>query len=141
MPMVLATSSIPTIALLLLVIEEIDKYLVALIAPHLPKGATSRINTETVGMAIDRLSILALKIYHMEEQTHRTDVTAEHIESCRMKFDILCQQRKALITAVLELMDDYAAGQKIPALYSQFKMYNDPELNPEVYASTGQPLV
>ena len=114
-------------------IEQVDKCLYSLISPHLPAHATQRHNTETLGLAVDRLSILALKIYHMEEQTKRRNVSSEHIEACTAKLLVLRRQREDLAKAVLELVTDYATGQKVPALYSQFKMYNDPSLNPELY--------
>ncbi len=84
-------------------------------------------------MAVDRLSILALKIYHMEEQTRRRDVGEAHIRICSGKLDILNRQRRDLSRAVLELLADYAEGAKTPVLYAQFKMYNDPALNPALY--------
>jgi hypothetical protein len=115
-------------------IEEVDRRLAALLEPLLPRKAARRVNTETAGMAVDRLSILALKIYHMEEQTRRPDAGPEHVEACRNKLAVLRRQRLDLIRAVLELLDDYAAGRKRPAAYSQFKMYNDPNLNPELYS-------
>ena len=114
--------------------ENVDRCLVRLLEPLLPASAEPRRNTETAGMAVDRLSILALKIYHMEEQTRRTDAGPEHIHTCAGKLEVLRQQRNDLLGAVLELIDDYAAGRKVIALYSQFKMYNDPALNPELYA-------
>lgn len=114
-------------------IEEVDRCLCDLLRPLTPSDASSRQNTETAGMAIDRLSILALKIYHMEEQTLREDVDARHIQACEDKLAVLRQQRAGLARALLELVSDYAAGRKIPVLYSQFKMYNDPSLNPQLY--------
>ncbi len=119
-------------------IEAVDRCLYALIKPHLPRGATARQNTETAGMAVDRLSILALKIYHMEEQTRRANVSEEHLRSCRDKLALLQRQRGDLARAVLELITDYALGQKVPVLYFQFKMYNDPSLNPELYGGAGK---
>jgi hypothetical protein len=114
-------------------IEGVDQRLAALLEPLLPENAAQRMNTETAGMAVDRLSILALKIYHMEEQTRRKDAGPEHLKTCRDKLALLQGQRRDLLRAVLELMDDYAAGRKRPAAYRQFKMYNDPALNPELY--------
>jgi len=114
-------------------IEVVDKCLFSLLEPHLSNNATSRQNTETPGMAIDRLSILALKIYHMNEQTQRKDVNKKHIVTCSEKLGVLQRQRRDLARAVLELISDYFMGNKIPALYAQFKMYNDPTLNPAVY--------
>ena len=117
-------------------IEAVDRCLVAILEPLLPENAILRQNTETVGMAVDRLSILALKIYHMEEQARRRDVSAEHIHACSGKLEILNRQRVDLARAVLELLADYMEGSRIPALYSQFKMYNDPALNPAIYGKT-----
>jgi len=114
-------------------IEAVDRRLVGILEPLLPKNVSLRYNTETVGMAVDRLSILALKVYHMEEQTKRHNVSAEHIRACSGKLDILNRQRRDLVGAVLELITDYAKGNKAPVLYSQFKMYNDPTLNPALY--------
>ncbi|MCL1890382.1 MAG: DUF4254 domain-containing protein [Desulfovibrionaceae bacterium] len=118
--------------------EQVDGCLLSLLSPHLPQlpadRGCSRHNTESLGMAVDRLSILALKIYHMEEQTRRNDADAAHRESCRKKTTILREQRSDLVQAVLDLVEDYLSGRKQPKLYFQFKMYNDPALNPELYA-------
>jgi hypothetical protein len=114
-------------------IEEMDRCLLGILTPVLPPNATARQNTETVGMAVDRISILALKLYHMEEQTKRTDVKRDHIRSCAEKLRILRRQRTDLVRAVLELISDYGLGNRTPAVYAQFKMYNDPNLNPELY--------
>ena len=114
-------------------IEVIDRCLCAVLEPLLPAVAAQRQNTETAGMALDRLSILALKIYHMQEQTERVDVDARHLRNCSEKLSILRHQREGLARALLELISDYVAGCKVPVLYSQFKMYNDPALNPKLY--------
>ncbi len=114
-------------------IEAVDACFCAGLVGRLPAGGSPRRNTETVGMAIDRISILALKIYHMEEQTRRTDSAPAHREECARKLDVLQKQREALIRSLVELIDEYAAGQKTPDMYYQFKMYNDPALNPELY--------
>ena len=95
----------------------------------------AKINTESPAWAIDRLSILALKIYHMAQEVKRTDVSAKHIEECQRKLDILQQQRTDLTTAIEELLADMAAGHKYMKVYKQMKMYNDPELNPVLYAA------
>ncbi len=118
--------------------EEVDKCLYTLIMPHIPRSALPRQNTETMGMALDRLSILALKMYHMEEQTKRQDVEEAHRQGCSAKLVVLRKQRKDLIGAVLDLVTEYFMGQKMPVLYSQFKMYNDPSLNPELYTEKNQ---
>ena len=115
-------------------IEEVDKCLYAVLLPQLPQGATTRQNTETVGMALDRLSILSLKIYHMEEQTRREDVNEEHLQTCSAKLAVLRRQRADLIVAVMYLISDYEQGNKTPVLYSQFKMYTDPAPIPQLYA-------
>lgn len=91
-------------------------------------GAT--INTESPAWAIDRLSILALKIYHMQEEVNRVDASLEHKEKCRVKLDILLEQRKDLFTAIDQLLTDIEAGKKYMKVYKQMKMYNDDELNP-----------
>lgn len=117
--------------------EEVDRCLCVVLQPMLPAKPLHKQNTETAGMAVDRLSILALKIYHMEEQTRRTDVDADHVRACGEKLDVLRRQRKDLARAVLELLDEYAEGRKVPVLYSQFKMYNDPALNPKLYGHKG----
>ncbi len=113
--------------------EKIDSMLVTLMAEGLPTKSTGRLNTETLGMAIDRLSILALKIYHMKEQVERTDASQEHIAVCQSKLAVLTEQRSNLLQSVLDLIDEYAMGKKVPIIYHQFKMYNDPNLNPELY--------
>ena len=95
----------------------------------------ARINTESPAWAIDRLSILALKIYHMQKETERQDVSQKHRDECERKLAILLQQREDLSTAIEELLEDMAAGRKYMKVYKQMKMYNDPELNPVLYAS------
>lgn len=93
----------------------------------------ARINTESPAWAIDRLSILALKIYHMKEQVVRKDADASHREKCAAKLDILLQQQVDLGTAINQLLEDIAAGVKYMKVYKQMKMYNDPETNPVLY--------
>lgn len=115
-------------------IEKVDACVVALVAPWIPADAPARHNTETVGSALDRLSIMALKVFHMREQAERADAAAAHREACRAKLDVLREQRADLAAGVLELLADYAAGAKRPKVYFQFKMYNDPTLNPALYA-------
>ena len=88
------------------------------------------INTESPAWAIDRLSILALKIYHMHEETQRKDASKEHLQVCENKLNILLEQRNDLSTAIDQLLDDIEAGQKYMKVYKQMKMYNDEELNP-----------
>lgn len=92
------------------------------------------INTESPAWALDRLSILALKIWHMREQAERDDASEEHKALCKGKLDILLEQRTDLTTAIDTLLDDYAAGRKYMKVYRQMKMYNDPSTNPVLYA-------
>lgn len=92
------------------------------------------INTETPAWAVDRLSILALKIYHMQQEALRKDVTPEHRTACQAKLDVLLTQRTDLSQAIEELLGDIEAGRKYMKLYKQMKMYNDPALNPVLYA-------
>ena len=87
---------------------------------------SARINTETPAWAIDRMSILALKIYHMARETARTDLSPEDVGNRRAKLNVLLQQQKDLSTAVEELLEDIASGRKYMKVYKQMKMYNDP---------------
>ena len=93
----------------------------------------ARINTESPAWAVDRLSILALKIYHMREQAERTDASDEHRQKCRAKLDVLLEQQKDLSTAIDQLLEDIEAGRKYMKVYRQMKMYNDPTTNPILY--------
>lgn len=95
--------------------------------------AGARLNTETPAWAIDRLSILALKIYHMEQEVKRTDTDAAHHDACAKKLNVLLDQRVDLSTAIEELIEDIEAGRKYMKTYKQMKMYNDPALNPVLY--------
>ena len=115
-------------------IERVDECLIGSLNPLLPVESAERYNTETVGAALDRLSIQALKIYHMKEQCNRRDVDDVHVKECDAKVLTLQQQHDDLGCAIGELIDEYAAGTKKPKVYFQFKMYNDPSLNPELYA-------
>ena len=93
----------------------------------------ARINTESPAWAVDRLSILALKIYHMREQAERQDASTEHRERCKAKLDVLLEQQVDLSTAIDQLLDDISAGRKYMKVYRQMKMYNDPSTNPVLY--------
>ena len=95
------------------------------------EGAT--INTESPAWAIDRLSILALKIYHMQAEVNRSNTPEEHRARCREKLAILLEQRKDLSAAIDDLLLDIAQGKKYMKVYKQMKMYNDPALNPVLY--------
>jgi hypothetical protein len=96
------------------------------------EGAT--INTESPAWAVDRLSILALKIFHMNEESSRKDATAAHTESCKKKLSVLLEQRDDLSTALDQLLHDISTGDKYMKVYKQMKMYNDDELNPVLRA-------
>ena len=91
------------------------------------------INTESPAWAIDRLSILILKIYHMQQEVDRSDATPEHKGKCEEKLRILLEQKKDLCVALDQLLADIGAGRKYMKVYKQMKMYNDPALNPVLY--------
>lgn len=91
------------------------------------------INTESPAWAIDRLSILALKIYHMREQVERQDTSKEHKDTCTAKLNVLLEQQKDLGTAIDQLLEDIQEGRKYMKVYRQMKMYNDPSTNPVLY--------
>jgi len=91
------------------------------------------INTESPAWAIDRLSILALKIYHMQQEVSRSDATPEHAVQCRLKLSVLLEQQEDLSAAIDTLLDDIANGRKFMKVYKQMKMYNDQVLNPVLY--------
>ena len=91
------------------------------------------INTESPAWAIDRLSILALKIWHMREQAERPDADADHRARCQAKLDVLLEQRRDLSSAIDALLADIAAGRKYMKVYRQMKLYNDPATNPVLY--------
>ena len=113
-------------------VEQIDSYFRERYADVkvLPEAT---INTESPAWAVDRLSILALKIYHMKEQTERTDAAPDHLEKCRQKLAVLLEQQTDLSTAIDQLLADIAAGRKYMKVYRQMKMYNDPATNPILY--------
>lgn len=114
-------------------VEYIDGYFLDKYKTVSPlAGAT--INTETPAWAVDRLSILALKIYHMQQEAERIDVSPGHRAACQAKLEVLLTQRTDLSRAIEELLADIEAGRKYMKLYKQMKMYNDPALNPVLYA-------
>jgi hypothetical protein len=116
-------------------IEEMDKALVAALRPA-ESGCPK--NSETPGMIIDRLSILALKEYHMREEAERADASAEHRGKCAEKLARIRLQRGDLTQSLAELLEAVRAGTRTFAVYYQFKMYNDPALNPQLYAGKSQ---
>lgn len=115
--------------------EEMDKAIVAALQP--PTSGCPK-NSETPGMMIDRLSILALKEYHMHEETVRTDASAEHRAKCAEKLARIRVQRADLAGCLDELLADVAARRRTFSVYFQFKMYNDPSLNPQLYRQAAQ---
>lgn len=110
-------------------VEYIDSYFLQKYSKIQPKS-DAKINSESPAWAIDRLSILALKIYHMNEEVERTDASQKHIETCRAKLNVLLEQRIDLSTAIDDLLQDIESGKKYMKVYKQMKMYNDDELNP-----------
>ncbi len=115
-------------------VEYIDSYMLDKYKDVTP-CPDARINTETPAWAIDRLSILALKIYHMRRETLRDDVDDAHRDACRTKLATLLAQQVDLSTAIEELLEDIEAGRKYMKTYKQMKMYNDPALNPILYGN------
>ena len=113
-------------------VEEIDSYFRHIYSEVKPLP-DARLNTESPAWAIDRLSILALKIYHMQEQVQRTDATEEHRQRCQAKLDVLLEQQVDLSTAIDQLLEDIEAGRIYMKVYRQMKMYNDPTTNPILY--------
>lgn len=113
-------------------VEEIDSYFRQYYSEVKPL-ADARLNTESPAWAVDRLSILALKIYHMQEQVDRKDADAEHIARCKAKLNVLLEQQKDLSLAIDQLLEDISAGRKYMKVYRQMKMYNDPTTNPILY--------
>ena len=113
-------------------VEQIDSYFRHTYSNVKPLPDAT-INTESPAWAVDRLSILALKIYHMREQAERTDASDEHRQKCHAKLDVLLEQQKDLSTAIDQLLADIAAGRKYMKVYRQMKMYNDPSTNPILY--------
>ena len=113
-------------------VEQIDSYFRQIYADvQVQEDAT--INTESPAWAVDRLSILALKIYHMREQVERTDASQEHRKKCEAKLRVLLEQQVDLSTAIDQLLDDISNGRKYMKVYRQMKLYNDPSTNPILY--------
>ena len=107
----------------------LDKY------KHVKVSPNATINTESPAWAVDRLSILTLKIYHMREEVERADATPEHKERCERKLAVLLEQKKDLSLALDQLLTDIHDGKKYMKVYKQMKMYNDPALNPVLYGN------
>lgn len=113
-------------------VERIDSYFLTLYREVTP-APDATINTESPAWAIDRLSILALKIYHMRQEAERQDATAEHRDKCAAKLAVLLEQQRDLSSAINQLLADIAAGRKYMKVYKQMKMYNDTDTNPVLY--------
>lgn len=120
-------------------VEEIDSRFRSEFANVTPLPDAS-INTESPAWAIDRLSILALKIWHMREQAERLDASEEHRATARGKLAVLLEQRSDLSSAIDALLQDIAAGRKYMKVYRQMKLYNDPATNPELYKNSQKNL-
>lgn len=113
-------------------VEQIDSYFRE-IYKDVKVQDDARINTESPAWAVDRLSILALKIYHMKEQVERPEASDEHKAKCQAKLNVLLEQQVDLSTAIDQLLEDIEAGRKYMKVYRQMKMYNDPSTNPVLY--------
>lgn len=111
--------------------EAMDEWLYSQLQPAKPEACP--VHSETPGMMIDRLSILALKAYHMELQTHREDADDLHRQACLRKWQTITEQQKQLLNCLQELIGEIAQHKRTFRIYHQFKMYNDPNLNPELY--------
>tara|TARA_B100001287_G_scaffold150068_1_gene126347 strand:- start:118 stop:735 length:618 start_codon:yes stop_codon:yes gene_type:complete len=113
-------------------VEYIDSYFLKLYSNVSPK-ANAKINTESPAWALDRLSILILKIYHMKEESLRKDVSEQHRNTCNEKLQVLLEQQKDLSESIDQLLEDLSKGEKKMKVYKQMKMYNDETLNPVLY--------
>ena len=113
-------------------VEYIDSYFLQKYA-HVAVKASAKINSESPAWIIDRLSILALKIYHMQEEVNRENASQEHKDKCQEKLNVLLEQRSDLSTAIDDLLLDIENGDKFMKVYKQMKMYNDDDLNPVLY--------
>ena len=113
-------------------VEYIDSYFLNLYSNVNPKE-NAKVNTESPAWAIDRLSILILKIYHMEEESNRKDVSEDHRNNCQKKLNVLIEQREDLSESIDQLLIDLSTGIKKMRVYKQMKMYNDESLNPVLY--------
>ncbi len=114
-------------------VERIDSYFWEQFH-HVQPKADARINTESPAWAIDRLSILHVKLWHMQEQVDRKDVSVEQHDKCVAKMAVLKEQLSDMTTSISQLLADYANGVRVMKVYRQMKMYNDPTLNPVLYS-------
>ena len=116
-------------------VEAIDEALLAHLST-VEHVETARLSSETAGAMIDRLSILSLKIFHMRQQTRRADASADHVDTCCGKLHRLVVQRNDLACCLDQLLTEAQLGIAYFKVYRQFKMYNDPSLNPYLYDSS-----
>lgn len=119
-------------------IERIDEHLLTALA-GIKRRPDARLSSETAGGMVDRLSILSLKIHHMRLQTKRTDADRAHVEACEAKLARLEEQRADLAACLERLLEEAARGESYFKVYRQFKMYNDPKLNPAIYGESKRP--
>lgn len=115
-------------------VEFIDYYFLRYFT-HVRPLKDARINTESPAWALDRLSILCLKVFHMRQETQKMDASPKHIASCMEKLMVLLRQQEDLSLSIDELLEDIRTGRKYMKVYKQMKMYNDPTLNPVLYAT------
>ncbi len=121
-------------------IEKIDDWLTSYLeAESILPAANARLNTETPGSAVDRLSIMSLRLYHLREQLERSDVDSSHLEKVNQRIEICQTQQSDLANSLSELLEDMLAGRKRHRTYRQFKMYNDPTMNPYLYKRNPTP--
>ncbi|MDI9308743.1 MAG: DUF4254 domain-containing protein [Limnohabitans sp.] len=113
-------------------VEYIDSYFLQKYA-NVQVKSDAKINTESPAWAIDRLSILALKIYHMSEEANRVEASPEHRAKCQEKLNVLLDQKNDMFTSISQLIQDIENGDKYMKVYKQMKMYNDEDLNPVLY--------
>ena len=113
-------------------VEYIDSYFLKLYSNVSPKP-NAKVNTESPAWALDRLSILILKIYHMKEESLRKDVSEQHRNTCNEKLQVLLEQQQDLSESIDQLLEDLSKGEKKMKVYKQMKMYNDETLNPVLY--------
>lgn len=113
-------------------VEYIDSYFLKLYSNVSPKP-NAKVNTESPAWALDRLSILILKIYHMKDESLRKDVSEQHRNTCNEKLQVLLEQQKDLSESIDQLLEDLSKGEKKMKVYKQMKMYNDETLNPVLY--------
>jgi hypothetical protein len=113
-------------------VEYIDGYFLQKYS-HVIVNEDAKVNSESPAWAFDRLSILALKIYHMNEEATRTEASQDHRDKCQVKLNVLLEQRSDLSLAIDDLLSDISQGKKFMKVYKQMKMYNDEELNPVLY--------